>query len=385
MTAPKLTDYYCSQKFWWLSVDLGKFQTFSCCSATPQKSNIDWLKQNPGQLFNTPELIDDRQSMIDNHAVSSCKDNCWIPESQGLPSRRVNMNSQDRTHLEVVSNPEVLNIVVGSDCNMTCVYCCKTYSSAWLRDIADGKYPVTATDDRFIITTVDRVTASVGQKQLALASSQQTMLDETVKLYQSPTLREIMITGGEPFLYLNLAQLVKNIPSHIPVTVWSGLGVDETRFAKELQKLPKNITVVISAENIESAYEFVRYGNSWKRFNTNLAQLKSQGIAYKFNSTVSNLTAPGLQEFVDWAEDASINFQLCNDPDFLSVSVLDNNTKKLLRSKLTNVPDFVLEALDHTPTDQQIHNFKSYVKEFGRRRSLTTAVFPKTLADWIEQ
>jgi hypothetical protein len=218
-----------------------------------------------------------------------------------------------------------------------------------------------------------------------LSSVWQTVLDETIKLYQAPGLREISITGGEPFLYLDLARLVANIPDHISVSICSGLGVDETRFAKELEKLPNNITIAISAENIGPAYEFVRYGNSWKRFNTNLDQLKLQKIAYKFSSTVSNLTVPGLPDFVDWAQDAHISFNLCNDPDFLSVAVLDANTKKLLHSKLNKVPDFVLEAMDHQPSDQQIHNFRAYVKEFGRRRSLTTAVFPKTLADWIEQ
>jgi molybdenum cofactor biosynthesis enzyme MoaA len=385
MSEAKPLDYYCSQKFWWLNVDLGKFQTFSCCAATPQRINVNWLKNHPGNLFNTPELIDERRSMLDNRLVDSCNATCWIPESQGKPSRRLSMGTQNKTHLEIAATPEIINIVVGSDCNMTCVYCCKFYSSAWTRDIANGTYPVDVAPDRFTINTLDKAVAAISQKQITATDSHQTILDEIISLSQSPKLQEIIITGGEPFLYLNLARLVKSIPAHVPVTVYSGLGVDEHRFARELQNLTNNVTVTISAENIGPAYEFVRYGNTWQRFLNNLNQLKKQGIAYKFNATVTNLTAPGLMEFVDWAQTAPINFQLCNDPDFLSIGVLDNVTKDLLRSKYTSLPDFIAQALEITPTDQQVRNFKAYVKEFSHRRSLSTLVFPKTLVDWLEQ
>jgi len=385
MSEPKPLDYYCSQKFWWLNVDLGKFQTFSCCAATPQRINVNWLKNHPGNLFNTPELIDERQSMIDNRLVNSCSASCWIPEGQDKPSRRLSMGTQHRTHLETVASPEVLNIVVGSDCNMTCVYCCKFYSSAWTRDIANGTYPIDTADDRFSISALDKTLANVSQKQITSTGLYQTIVDEVIALSQSSTLREIVITGGEPFLFLDLSRLVGSIPSHVTVTIWSGLGVDEQRFARELQKLTNNVTVMISAENIESAYEFVRYGNTWQRFNNNLDQLKIRGISYKFNATVTNLTAPGLMKFVDWAQDVPINFQLCNDPDFLSVSVLDNATKHLLRSELIGVPDFVLQALEIDPSNQQVYNFKTYVKEFSSRRSLSTLAFPETLVSWLEQ
>ena len=133
-----MANFYCNQKFWWLSVDLEKFQTFSCCAATPQRVNLSWVKENPGQIFNTPLLQQERTMMLDNQPVSSCSSSCWVPESQGMPSRRLTTNGQLSTHSSVVSSPETLNIVVGTDCNMTCVYCCKFYSTAWSRDISKG-------------------------------------------------------------------------------------------------------------------------------------------------------------------------------------------------------------------------------------------------------
>ena len=49
---------------------------------------------------------------------------------------------------EIKANSNVvINITTGRDCNLTCVYCGKFYSSAWARDIITKTYPVAVNDD----------------------------------------------------------------------------------------------------------------------------------------------------------------------------------------------------------------------------------------------
>lgn len=379
-----MANFYCNQKFWWLSVDLEKFQTFSCCAATPQRVNLSWVKENPGQIFNTPTLQQERTMMLDNQPVSSCSSSCWVPEAQGMPSRRLITNGQLPTHSSIVSSPETLNIVVGTDCNMTCVYCCKFYSTAWSRDVSKGAYPVERSDDRFVINATDRVLQHISQKEITSSTTRQLMLNEIAVVCQDSFLKEVMITGGEPFLYLDLHRLIESIPQTVNVKVWSGLGVDEKRFARELQRLSKNVSVVISAENIGNAYEFVRYGNTWQRFTANVQELKEQGINYEFNATVTNLTVPGLKDFIEWADGTPINFQPCTDPDYLSIGVLDPDTKAMVESDMGGLPDFINQALKVEPSQKQVYNLKSYIKEFAQRRSLSLSVFPSTLVSWLQ-
>jgi len=380
-----MSNYYCNQKFWWLSVNLEKLSSYSCCSATPQRINLSWLKKNTGQIFNTPELQRDREMMLANQPVSSCGSSCWIPESQGVSSRRLTTNGQERTHSNINSSPETINVIVGTDCNMTCVYCCKFYSTAWSRDVSQNTYPVDMSGDRFIINDKDRVLQFISQKEIAASTTRQHILKELIDLCQVSTLREVMITGGEPFLYLDLQKLVAAIPSHVNLKIWSGLGVDEKRFAREVKQLPDNVTVIISAENIGDAYEFIRYGNSWQRFNNNINHLKERNIDYEFNATVTNLTVPGLKDFIDWADGTPIHFQPCTDPDYLSIGVLDVITKNLVKRQAKYLPDFVVDTLEIKPTDKQVHNLRTYIKEFARRRSLSLDVFPSSLTTWLEQ
>ena len=78
----------------------------------------------------------------------------------------------------------------------------------------------------------------------------------------------IQITGGEPFLYDFTFDLIKIIPSSVEVTVFTGAGIDATKFASrlaELKSLP-NLKIAISAENINQFYEFNRFGNSFENF-----------------------------------------------------------------------------------------------------------------------
>lgn len=378
-------NFYCNQKFWWLTVNLEKHNISSCCAASPQQANINWITKNPGQLFNAPELQDERRAMLNNIPVSSCNSSCWNAESQGLPSRRTIMSGDTVTHNFIDAQPETLNIIVGSDCNMTCVYCCKFYSTAWSRDVVKKSYEVISADDRFVVNTTDRILSRLSQKDLLQSNHRQILLDEIIRLCQTSSLTEIMITGGEPFLYLYLEQIIEAIPAGVSLKVWSGLGVDESRFKKEIAKLPKDTTVIVSAENVKERYEFVRHGNTWQRFLNNIETLKNAGINYEFNATVTNLTVFGLPDFIKYAGNVPITFSACTDPDFLSVGVLDQESKKLVRHSTGILPDFVSRALEVSPTENQIHNLKKYASDYSQRRQLDLSIFPRSFVNWLEQ
>jgi len=384
-------NFYCSQKFWWLSVDLAKRQTLSCCSADPVSVDMVWLDQHPGQLFNSPHLQQERTMMLQNHPVASCNTACWQPESQGKSSRRLIFKSDVVAETNVQASPTKLNIIVGNDCNMTCVYCCKQYSSAWLHDLSEnGTYHAVDTgDDRFEINNVDRILLRVSQKALDKSESTQRLLAEINSMLLSSTITQVVVTGGEPFLYLGLAKLVKSIPSHIKVAIQSGLGVNSRRLAQELEKLPAaQIEVGISAETTNQYYEFVRYGNTWKQLVENIQILKDLAIPYSFTSVVSNLTIHGIGNFIKYAQGATIRYSPCNDPDFLSISVLDANSKDQILQAVDQLPpalaSMIVKSIAASPTESQRRNLNEYVNEFSKRRNiLPSVVLPQSFLEWM--
>lgn len=383
--------FYCSQKFWFLSIDFEKMQTLSCCAATPSRVDLEWLLKNPGQIFNTPGMIRERQQMLTGKPVSSCYESCWKAEEQGLISRRLSMNSQELTHTNVIASPKTLNIMVGNDCNLTCSYCCKQYSSAWSHDIVtNGEYQLDTKDDRYILNQKDRVLIKISQKEISKSFFNRTLLDEIQHLCQKSDLDNVIISGGEPFLYLGLNDLIERLPPTIPIEIYSGLGVDPNRFRREIGKICKNnIKVVVSAENTGRLYEFNRYGNDWARFTNNLACLDEHQIKYHFHNTLANITLFGLVDFFKFFEGKKITYQFCTDPDFLTVNLLDPASKeRLLDTFQKNLPQNLIDVLSSSMSlpaeDSHRINLKKFLYEFSFRRNISMQIFPSSFIQWID-
>lgn len=387
------SNFYCSQKFTYLSVDLEKRLMHSCCAATPEKIDLGWLKNNTGQLFNTPMLQTERQMMLDNLPVSSCETNCWRPERDNMVSRRKWLNTEIKTHTNVQTiSPTTLNIVLGSTCNLTCSYCCKEYSSAWRQDILNnGSY---LEQDRYTLTNQDQVLLKISQAKHRESENFQLILNEVSNF---DSVKTVAITGGEPLLYNGLVDLLNNFSNVPEVIFYTGLGVRPRRLNEQLAKISnkKNITVVVSGENCKKLYEFNRYNNTWEQFLINLDILKTHGFKTKFSSVISNLTVFGFLEFVNYFSSSSSSYgandyiyNWCNDPDFLSVNVLDDRSKDQLITQFKNanhpISNQLISLLETTCTEQQRQHLLTYLSEFAKRRQLSLDIFPASMLQWLK-
>lgn len=380
------TNFYCSQKFTWLSIDVEKRLSYSCCAADPEKVDVVWLKNNPGKLFDTPGLHQDRLDMLSNKPVSSCNDSCWKPENQGLVSRRLAMKTYKPVDLDVsVDKPSMLNIILGSTCNLTCSYCCKQYSSAWARDIKDHG-PYVQYENRFHLTAMDQVMFKISHNEHQDTSGFQTLLNE---IYNFGPVDEIQITGGEPFLYNYFPELLNKLTNNQQVSFFTGLGLDHKRLQKQIEKIqrPDKIKIYVSAENCGLLYEFNRHGNTYDNFKNNLQLCIDAGFEINFSSVISNLTVFGIVEFAKTFEKFPIIYHFCNDPDFLSVHVLDSASKQKVEQELQHsllpIASQTIKNLQKHYSNQQKNNYGTYIKEFARRRNLSLDIFPPSMLQWL--
>lgn len=367
---------YCSQKFWWLSVEPERRQVQSCCAAYPHKIDLAWVKNNPGQLFNTPLLQQERKDMLNDIPVASCDGTCWAAERAGKSSRRLVMQSDVQTHTNVISSPEVLSINIGSDCNLTCVYCSKQFSTAWLRDVFhNGPY---LDEPRYDINSNDRILLSLGQKKIYETESYNLIINEIAKYTDT---KEVTIHGGEPFLNNNLVDLVKNFKQQI--RIFTGLGVNTDRLERILADLPANVEFAVSAENIGSNYEFIRHNNSFETFERNLALLRANRKV-RFASVLSNLTIFNFANFEKYYPDIEIEAAFCNEPDYLSINVLDDASKDVVQSTVfKNYDAAIKETVRLGYTKKQHSDLVIFLKEFVKRRNLDINIFPESFLNWL--
>lgn len=386
-------DYYCSMKFRYIKIDLESQTTYTCHASKPHRINIDWLKKNPGNLFNHDINVQERQMMLKNQRAPSCEQNCWYAEDSNQVSPRIYQNGQPRTHTTVITQPEMLDLTVGGDCNLTCSYCCKEYSSSWRRELADhGDYVgLSTSDSRYQLTDYDQLLMKISQPNLIKSSNYNLILDEIRRI--SGNLSKIDVTGGEPFLNNGIIDLLASLETEdqTVINIYTGLGVDHARFNRMLDQLCQNkkIQISISAENIDKYLEFNRYGITWPQFEKNLNLIKTKGIKFEFNSVLTNLTAFGFKEFYDYYHGyGTIMLTFAYQPRMQAMNVMDQESKNMLIEKFSHLPDryqkSLIQTLSVMPTEQERKDMAKFLKTFVKRRpNLNLKIYPSSFINWL--
>jgi len=377
-------DYYCSAKFTELQVHVQSRLLYNCCKAYPERVDLDWLEANPGRLFHTDTMLEDRRLMLDNKSCESCHHGCYKYEEQGLSSER----QQHKNHTKI-SDPHApirhLDISLSTDCNLTCMYCSPEWSSSWQRDIEkNGAHNL----DGYILDNdnFSNLWSKIKQKSRSTESRFFNILLNEIKL--AVGLESIGILGGEPLLNNQLESVI-DVAGDNSISITTGLGVSNSRLSNLLKKIKgKKIKFTVSAETTGKLFELLRYGISWKDFKEKVRMIEDNGNEIKFCSTISNLSILDFARFYDmYHERHAIIVASMSDRPFLMPHVLDDKSKQNFMDQtrsFDHVPHFkhIRKSIDKDPTDQDRRNFGDYLSQFSSRRSIDTSFLPAHLLKW---
>ena len=378
-------DYYCSTKFTELQVHVQSRLLYNCCKAYPERVDLDWLEANPGKLFHTDTMLEDRRLMLDNKSCVSCHYGCYKYEDQGLTSTR-----QKYINDAKISDPHApirdLNISLSTDCNLTCMYCTPEWSSSWQRDVEkNGDYlldgvPVKQNDNW------SNLWAKMKQKSRGMESRFFALLLREIKL--SAGLQSVSVLGGVPLLNNQLDQMLDHVHGK-KITITTGLGVSHTRLRQVLQKTKgMDVRFQISGESTGQLFELIRHGVTWKNFNDRVSMIEENGNKIKFMSTISNLSVLGFADFYDlYSNKHEIEINYLTETAWMMPHILDDRSKNdfinSTRAK-HNLPEFntILDMIDKTPDDKDRINTGDYLKQFSSRRSINLDFLPAHFLEW---
>ena len=382
--------YYCSMKFKYLKIDLESNTTYNCHAAKSYPVDFKWLANNSGNLFNTDNNVNDRAMMLRNERNSSCEQNCWAAEDVGAVSPRIYQGGSTVTHTDTRTHPEIIDLTINGDCNLTCSYCCSEFSSSWRRDlISNGDYPLL--DARYKASIKDRALLKISQPQLKATQNYQTLLQEIG--LAGPILKKLTITGGEPFLDNELVSTIQslNLDKNTQVEIYTGLGVGYSRFARLVEELEtvNNLLIIVSAESIGKYLEFNRYGSQWDDFIKKINLLKDHNIKMHFQSTITNLTIFGFVDFFNYFANDKIVTTFAYQPRMMAPYVLDPTSKERICNDIETLPEqvktMILNSIKETPTDAERTNISQFLTEFvNRRKDINLEIFPQSFLKWLE-
>jgi len=378
---------YCPNKFNYLKVDIEKRLLYNCHKAHPQQITSEWLKNNTGKIFNTDLMVEERKQMLANIKNKSCSFQCYKAEDRGGISHRMQVLESNKTYYDdPKADIEHLDLVLSTDCNLSCVYCSGIFSSTWRREMKKfGSFKDVPSIEHDV--KWNQFYNLVSQKEKIKTSFVDLFINE-IRLMKK--LKKISITGGEPLLSNHLDVILNAVSDDVCIDFITGLGVSPRRFEKFIDMLSnrKNTKVTISAETLGKFYEFNRYGSKFKTFEKYLNVLDSNNINYNFITTVSNVTMFGLHDFYKrFNQLVDLNYNHCEYPIFLQKHILDQQSKETLINLWSKNNDvyskYVITGLEHNPTDIQKYQLKMYLKQIQERRSVSLDIFPKTFLQWL--
>jgi organic radical activating enzyme len=385
-------DYYCNNKFKYLKIDAVNKCTLSCCATKSVPIDFKRIETTPGDIFNIPEDVSDREKMLRNERTDRCEANCWKAEDFGAPSQRDIYNGSVRSHTSVRTDPEVLELLLTRDCNCACSYCCREYSTRWSTELDKfGNYEFTHyVDERFNRQSRDY---DVNNLQKNIINQPEYKLLESEILSLIPKVKKIVITGGEPLLnkffddILELANKNKNIET---IQLSTGLNTSQQKFDKLISRMKENpnIELRVSVENTGKYAEFNRYGITWELTQSRINQLIENGLDFSFRSTLSNLTILNFSEFYKKYENQKILPYFAMEPTFMKAGILDDDSKNLIVEDLDIFPidlqEKIKKSLNYQPTEEERLTLKEFLLQYQKRRNdLSLQFLPESFLHWL--
>ena len=270
---PIRNDAACVYKWGWNTFRLVDATSSSCHRVTPVAVSLD----NFQDFHNTPEVLNDRQLMLQGHwPVGRGCEYCQTVEQQGGTSDRTYHNDiQGLTPVDFDATgdqrvtPRILELFLTNTCDLACVYCFPEFSSKINNELIKfGPYPI-GTMPIKVISDRDKYFAAW-----------MAWLEQN---YQS--IERISILGGEPFLQKELWTILEFMSTKQNKNLTISVNTNLNASVDAVEKFVKTCKNLVAKRHIRRVHvnasldcwgpqaEFIRYGLSLERWQQNFEYL----------------------------------------------------------------------------------------------------------------
>jgi MoaA/NifB/PqqE/SkfB family radical SAM enzyme len=290
------------------------------CCISREKSEFNIKNSNIDQWWNSEYLKSVRQRLLDGEELTECTA-CYELEQQGFSSQRHQKNLEYKIPHPKYANkvinylgydnlesPIDIEIELTNLCNLKCIMCNETESSAIL---SENKKLKIAVYDQSEFTWDDET------------------IDKIKNLFNVQETKLINIRGGEPFMVPQIKNILlnsvvtgssKNIKLHISTNC--------TKFDQEWVEILdqfKEIRMMCSLDAVDQLSEYIRYNSDWNIIKENIKLMQSiKNVNVVVNATVQNINLLGLDQLITWCQKENL-FLLLNilqNPRYLQIDVL---------------------------------------------------------------
>jgi sulfatase maturation enzyme AslB (radical SAM superfamily) len=310
----------------------------NCCKVAPKRIYDADLQEHGTDAFaNSEQEIRSRFDLIRGIEARECR-HCWALEKNGVQSLRTISTKPEQFYNKIIAPtlvnapayseeilrselakidsidhptlradaPRTIEIVLGSLCDMKCMYCSRLYSTQWAAE--DLKWG--------IITQ-----AQYDNQEVVASDIYNEKLWEWFEKVKDGVYR-VSILGGEPLINPEFYKFVDrfielfgsddsrkyNKPE---LFITTNMNTSPSYFEKFFRNFPKlseifKIYFAVSMESVGDRAEYIRNGLDWQRFDRNInAILSKTDLDFKisFVMTINVLSVTNTKQFMEYIAD----------------------------------------------------------------------------------
>lgn len=283
------------------------------------------------EVWNSADMQNLRAQFLRGEKPDLCS-KCWKQESQGLSSTRTRNLEAFPHHVKncistVADSIVLLDLKLGIKCNLQCKICCSEFSSNWAKDELD---------------MFGQIINQYHDKDY----TDQNNNWQDIKSHAGD-LEALYLSGGEPLLLENCIELLQDLVDNgIAQNIWLKIHTNGTiRITDkilDILKQYKKVRLMFSIDGIGKSFEYQRYPSKWAKVESNFVQLlEHDWLDLKISYTASILNCFDGTDVENWCNQIGFSMQnfeinFLRDPVYYDMSMLDENQKQYVVSKLNN-------------------------------------------------
>ncbi len=281
-----------------------------CCNSEVREGMPNVTDEGLDNILNNPHHIKIREEMLAGKQPDICR-RCWDNEKLGIKSYRQQQNftylkyfprilSTNKTG-EISAGVKYLDVRFNNTCNLKCVMCSSSYSSAWQQDEQTLVHLIK--DDalngelKYRINNYD--------KESFKWSRDEDILQAIIK--NAHSLERIHFAGGEPLLAKQhnvlLKELIRLGLSSKLFLSYNTNGEFVEQETLDIWSHFKRVKVFYSIDHIEDKNEYIRFPSKWNihvdKFKL-IEENNPKNVDWRIASTISALNIYYLPEFIEW-------------------------------------------------------------------------------------
>lgn len=323
-------------------------------------------------VYNNPSMQKLRESFIKGEKPKECYW-CWKEESTGVQSfrQRYLEKGYDIDFGKEEHTPRILDLKLSNTCNLKCRMCSPMASSLIGKEM--GVYDPYWSENKIIGT-----------------DNEESFFNKIL-----PNVREIELTGGEPFfsnenqaLLLKISETdhVNNIDK---IYITTNGMVYSKRLFNALDKF-KCVEIAVSVDDVGPRLAYARHGANWNTIKNNISKfLQHSNVDAFLTRTINLLNVLHLDELEDEAKDMGVKLSsaFLHEPHYLGIQHLPSEVKQMISSELGD--NYITKFMNGV-NDESYHNVHKFLSEMRKldviRKESFEDTFPELydLISWIE-